>query len=165
MQLRTFSKEIENEAPVLELRFATAQAPNSEANLGLVLEAIMAVALLLGRIVCGWHGFGKRLAPRVQVPRRCHAVGAAETHYRLPQRPSRSSLAAVPSYQGKQAHLRSRLLSGVGLGLAKHGGEVARPCVYSAYTVRVDSRARPGAADPARRVAAGSFFVFFWGFP
>ena len=32
---------------------------------------------------------------------------------------------AVPSYQGEQAHLGS-LLSVVGLGLAKHGGEVAR---------------------------------------
>ena len=46
----------------------------------------MAVALLLvDGIVCRWQGYGKRAAPLVQVQRRCHAVGATETHNLLPQ--------------------------------------------------------------------------------
>ena len=35
-------------------------------------------------IACGGQGYGKRAAPLVQVQRRCHAVGAAESHHRLP---------------------------------------------------------------------------------
>ena len=87
-------------------------------------EAFMAVVLLLvDGIVCEWQGYGKRAAPLVQVQRRCHALQRFTIGYFNDRRDRAWRPCQV--IKDNKAHLGS-LLSGVGLGLAKHGGEVAR---------------------------------------
>ena len=123
LQVAGLYSEVEDGPPGFEPRFATAQAVVADMRWALCshVEAFMAFALFVDGIVCGRQGYGKRAAPIVSSTTKVPRVGTAETPYRLPP----WTVPAAPSYQGVQAHLGS-LLSGVGLGLAEHGGEVAR---------------------------------------